>query len=173
MSLSAVTLALRNLIQAAMPAKVEVTTLPLWQAEKFVKLGAVLARVNLVCHQVSHSPSLRNISLTRIDSPAINGPKASPLNALYLVTVYGTSLPEQEQSTESLVEAAYRAIDQKPVLTAIDLESFLAIPVGAPPPITAKIVPQGLSLAETESLFASLKATYYPSLAYQETVTEE
>ena len=174
MSLAAVTLALRHLIQTAMPPKVEVTTLPLTQAEKFERLGAVIARVNLVCHQVSPSPSLRNISLTRIDSPAIHGPKASPLTVLYLVTVYGAHSPEVSHSTERLLEAAFRAIDHRPVLTSVDLEAALpSVGGGMASTTTARIVPQILSLAETESLFASLHATYRPTLAYQVTVAEE
>lgn len=173
MSLPSITLALRNLVQSAMPPRVEVTTLPLVQAEKFVKLGALLGRVNLVCHQVSPGTNVRNISLTRIDSPAIHGPKASPLSALYLVTVYGTSLPEQEQSTECLLEAVYRAIDHKPVLTSADLEAALPGTPGIGARATARIVLQALSFAETESLFSSMKATYRPTLAYQVTVAEE
>jgi Pvc16 N-terminal domain len=173
MSLSSVTLALRNLIQAAIPTKVEVTTLPLALAEKFVKLGAWLARVNIVCHQVSPSPNLRNISLTRIDSPAIHGPKTSPLNALYLITIYGTPSPEQEQSTEHLLESIYRAFDQKPLLTSADLEAALPGVPGGSAHASARIVLQALSFAETESLFTSMNATHRPTLAYQVTVADE
>ena len=175
MSLAAVTLALRNLLQSAMPPKVEVTTLPLLQAEKFVKLGTQQARVNLVCHQVSPNANVRNISLTRIDSPAIHGPKVPPLNALYLITVYGTSVPEQEQSTERLLEVVFQAMDQKPMLTAAELELALPAGIAAATPITAtaRIAAQTLTFAETEGIFSILKSTYHPTLAYQVTVSPE
>ena len=171
-TLSAVTVVLRNLIKAAMPPKVEVSTLPLVLAEKFAKRGTIVARVNLMCHQLSPSPNSRNISLTRID-PAIAGPNASPLNVLYLVTVYGTPIPEQAQSTERLLEAVYRALDQKPVLSATDLEAALPNGGGTPRTVTARIVAQVLSFAEVESLFSSLQAGYRPTLAYQVTIAEE
>lgn len=174
MSLAAVTLALRNLLQSAMPPKVEVTTLPLLQAEKFVKLGTQQARVNLVCHQVSPNANVRNISLTRIDSPAIHGPKVPPLNALYLITVYGTSVPEQEQSTERLLEVVFQAMDQKPMLTAAELELALpAVIPSTPITATARIAAQTLTFAETEGIFSILKSTYHPTLAYQVTVSQD
>ena len=62
-SIAAVTLAFRNLIQAAMPARVDVSTQPPAQAEEFSKLTGFVARVNVVCYHVSPSPSVRNISL--------------------------------------------------------------------------------------------------------------
>jgi hypothetical protein len=173
MSLAAVTIALRNLLQAAMPPKVEVTTLPLLQAEKFVKLGAQIARVNLLCHQVSPLANVRNISLTRIDSPAIHGPKVPPLNALYLVTVYGTNVPEQAQSTERLLEAAFQAMDQKPMLSATELDAALPGAGGEISAATARVAAQTLTFVETEGIFSILKSTYHPTLAYQVTVTPD
>jgi hypothetical protein len=173
MSLAAVTIALRNLLQAAMPPKVEVTTLPLLQAEKFVKLGAQIARVNLLCHQVSPLANVRNISLTRIDSPAIHGPKVPPLNALYLVTVYGTNVPEQVQSTERLLEAVFQAMDQKPMLSAAELGAALPAAPEEISAATARIAAQTLTFAETEGIFTILKSTYHPTLAYQVTVTAD
>lgn len=157
-----------------MPGKVEVTTLPLLQAEKFVKLGAQIARVNLLCHQVSPLANVRNISLTRVESPAIHGPKVPPLNALYLVTIYGTNVPEQDQSTERLLEAVFQAMDQKPTLSAAELSA--ALPGAAAEEVsgaTARIAAQTLTFAETEGIFSILKSTYHPTLAYQVTVTAD
>src|ERR1700709_421913 len=76
-SIAAVTLAFRNLIQAAMPARVEVSTQPPAQAEEFSKLTGFIARVNVVCYHVSPSPSVRNISLARIDLPRTEASKVS------------------------------------------------------------------------------------------------
>jgi hypothetical protein len=172
-TLGSVTLSLCKLLKAAMPAKVEVTSLPLTEAGTFVKRSGLLARVNLVCQQVSPSPGTRNISLARFDSSALNGPKPSPLTALYLLTIYGTSLPEQEQSTEGLVEAVCRAIEQKPLLTATDLTAALSGATGIPATATARVVPQALSAGELASIFLAAETPYRPTLAYQVTVAEE
>ena len=172
-NIAAVTLGFRNLLQAALPSQVEVTTLPPAQAGKFVQQAGLLARVNLVCYQVSTNPYHLNTPAARTHPSADRTQLPLALLSLhYLVTVYGTASPEQEQSTERLLEAAYSAIYQKPILGSAELESALPGVAGVRRSMTARITEHSLLLTEVESLFSSMHAVYQPTLAYLVSLSE-
>ncbi len=171
-SIAAATLGFRDLIQTALPPGVEVSTQPPAQAEQFFERTGLLARVNLVLYQVSASPGRSNAVPARHSSPAEEEKPSGGLDLLYLVTIYGSASPEEEHSTERLLEATYHAIYQKPILSSADLGSALPGTAGPLPSVMARIVPQSLSCAEVERLFSSMHAVYRPTLAYLVTLSE-
>jgi len=128
--------------------------------------------VNLYCYQVSATPSLRNISLARPDPATPTEPKFTPLTLSYLVTVYGTALPDEEQSAERLLEATYRVIEQHAFLSPTMLENALPGPAGSHRTLAARVVTHDLALTELQAMFLSMQAVYRPSLAYRVTLAE-
>ena len=100
-NIAAVTIALRDLIQTAMPPQVGVSTLPPAQAEKFRTRAGILARVNVALYQVSPEHRLRNISRSSPGSSPAEEPPPAKLVLGYLITAYGKAAPEQEHSGQA------------------------------------------------------------------------
>ena len=171
-TIAAVTIALRNLVRAAVPAKVEVSTLPPAQAEKFRTRTSRLARVNVVFIQISTDATVRDPLPPHRDPLAVGEPPARSMVLRYLITVYGTASPEEEQSTERLIEAAYAAIHRKPVLTSADLVSALPGAAGIGATVTSRIIEEVLPFVDLASLFSAMNAEYRPSLVYAVTLSE-
>jgi hypothetical protein len=171
-NIAAVTLGIQQLIIAAMPPKVEVSTLPPVKAQIRALGRGLLARVNVAFYQASADPTLRN-------SPPNKGTFGTTARQLprpvlhYLITVYGTALPAQEQSTERLLEAAYGAIHSNPVLTFAALAQTLPDATGMQPNLTAAITEEALSPSDLELLFSAMRAEYRPTLAYRVRLSTE
>ncbi len=163
-NIAAATLALQRLVRTAMPPKTEVTTLTPAQAERrAVKSGH--ARLNVALYRVAVSSRLRSAPPGRA-GPA--GPEGRPVpwSLHYQIAAYGAASPGAEQGAQRLLEAAFRAMDDHPVLSAAELQA--ALPAGAParPDRQATIVFEELPLTDLLNLFACFRAEWRPALHY-------
>jgi hypothetical protein len=162
-TIAAVTLGLRDVIKAAMPPKVEVTTLPAAVAQEFSVRPRVRARVNVMFLRASPNPGFRNHSpaLAR-EATGMREVRGGELGLHYLITVYGTPDPEEEQSTERLFERVYDAILRSPVFRCAGDSSD---PGGAVEPCTARVLTEWLTVEDMCRVFSALGAEYRPTLA--------
>ena len=165
-TIAAVTLGLRDMIKAAMPPMVEVTTLPAAMAQTFVVQPGVRARVNVMFLRASVNTGFRNLSPGRDrDAVGVREALGGELGLHYLITVYGTADPEEEQSTERLFEGVHGVIMGSPVVGFRGSAPVLAEADSASNLDGARVLVESLSIEDIYRVFSALRAEYRPTLA--------
>ncbi len=160
-NIAATTLALREVIQTAMPPTVQVTTLAPAVAEQFTATNEYLARLNLALLSIRVNPHLRQLSPRSVASSLELPPLAVDL--VYLVTAYGAAGPAEPESAERLLETVLETLHNKPGLSATELHAAL------PGNVTCErvqILWADQSNSEMVSLFTSCQAQWRPALTY-------
>jgi Pvc16 N-terminal domain len=169
-NIAAVTLALRNLLKAALPPYVEVTTLAPAQAEHFAPDAGTVARLNVALYRIGVSPHRPNAGFVRSGSPGDARPLLPPLDLRYIITAYAAPGPADPSSEERLLETSLRAISGNPLLTSAQLTA--ALPAEAGTQGTRRATIDFEDLPELDRLFTSLRAGWRPALAVLVRLTE-
>jgi hypothetical protein len=179
LAISAVTLTLRHLIDAALqeavpattPAEVaptgsiQVTTLPLDKARDKDANGN---QVNLFLYLTALDPAWRNQDLPRQARPGeISNPPLA-LDLYYLLTAYAEN--NNELISQFLLSRAMRAMHDSPLLMPADLSSALAASDLHDQVERVRTTPQPLSLEEMSKLWMTFQTQYRLSTAYQVSV---
>ena len=128
--------------------------------------GGGLLGVNVMFLRASVNTGFRNLSPGRErDTVGVMEARGGELGLHYLITVYGTADPEEEQSTERLFEGVHGAIVGNPFLGFRGSAPVLAEADGASKTDGAMVVVESLSIEDIYRVFSALRAEYRPTLA--------
>jgi Pvc16 N-terminal domain len=163
-NIAAVTVALRGLLKASLPAEVETSTLGPAQAEQFTPSSKTPARLNLALYRLATSAHQSHAGFVRAGAGTALPSAFTPLDLRYLITAYGPAAPAEKHSAERLLEAALRALNANPIMSAAQLEAALPGEAEARGSRRATIVLEELTLADFQNLFTNLRAEWRPAL---------
>ncbi len=163
-NIAAVTLALRSLLKAALPAEVEASILSPAHAEQFTPSSKTPARLNLALYRLATSAHRRNAGFVKAGTGPLLSPALAPLDLRYLVTAYGPAAPADKHSAERLLEATIRALTDNSVLSAAQLAAALPGESETQDGRRATILLEDLTLADLQNLFTNLRAEWRPAL---------
>lgn len=172
--IAATTLAFRNLLRTAVPAKSEVTTVTPGQAETAAAQAPVVSLVNLGLWSLAPSASIINHWVPERRSPSGKGnptPPSLPIDLRYIVTAYSATNPANADSVERLLGAVLKAVHDHPVLTSAEIASALDEKPPMPFPGEATILAETLPPSELAGLFTASRAALRPALLYRVTLT--
>ncbi len=165
LAIAAVTLSLRNLLEASLQAddaSIRVTTLP---PDKAADDPQRPNRLNLFLYHTDLDASWRNRDMPRQVRPGETGQPPLPLNLYYLITAYGE--PQEDGKDHRLLGRAMSVLQDHTILGNQEIRDALA-GTGLDEQIDRiRITYQPLTLEELAKLWGAFQTNYRISAAYQ------
>lgn len=169
LAIATVSLALRNLLLAKVPAidpgldELEVTLQPPDLARKNV----TKAQLNVFMYGVGQNPAWRNADPPHGARPGEHAPPALPLDLHYLLTAYGRGESDNDGTGHRVLAAAMSVLHDHPLLGSDLLRDALEDNDLADQVERVRITPLPLGIDDMSRLWTSFQSNYRISVAYE------